>query len=176
MDAINQFGNQVTTTSASSAGNLMILGGNFLALVVLFVVMLGFSYKAGRGGIISLLLAFYAGYAIYILFPYTDAIISAGGTQIIKAGISIVIFGIATYLPFHFIQRLTSSGIGVLSFVPRFVLSFLAAAFILALGYHVFHLSKIYTFPEPMNTLFGPDQYFFWWFIAPMIALIFLVH
>jgi hypothetical protein len=168
MDAVNNFGLQITNFASHSAASASVWAGNFLALLILFGVMLGFSYKAGRGGIISLLLAFYAGYAVYLLFPYTEAIIAAGGTPIIKAVISIVIYGLATYLPFHFIQRLTKGGFGVLSF--------LAAAFLLALGYHLFHVSKIYTFPEPLNTLFGPDQYFFWWFIAPLLGLIFLVH
>lgn len=176
MDAVNKFGLQAMNFLTHSTGNALVWGENFLALLVLFLLMIGFSYKGGRGGIISLLLALYAGYAIYILFPFTNAVVGAGGTPIFKAGISIVLYGIATYLPFHFIQRLTRGGFGVLSFFPRIVLSLLGAAFLLALGYHVFHVSNIYTFPEPMNTLFGPDKYFFWWFIAPMLALIFLVH
>lgn len=176
MDAVTNVGLQVTDFASHSAASAGVWATNFLILLILFGLMLAFSYKAGRGGIISLLLSFYAGYAIYSLFPYTNAIITAGGTPIIKAVISIVIYSIATYVPFHFIQRLTKGGFGVLSFIPRFVLSLLAATFLLAVGYHVFHVSNIYTFPEPMNTLFGPDQYFFWWFIAPMLGLIFLVH
>jgi len=176
MDAINSVGLQVTDFASHSAASASVWAGNFLVLLILFGLMLAFSYKAGRGGIISLLVAFYAGYAIYSLFPYTNAVVNAGGTPLMKAIISIALYSIATYVPFHFIQRLTTGGFGVLSFFPRFVLSFLAAAFLLALGYHLFHISNIYSFPEPLNTFFGPDQYFFWWFIAPLIGLIFLVH
>ncbi len=176
MDAVNNIGLQVTNYATHSAASAGVWATNFLVLLILFGLMLAFSYKAGRGGIISLLLSFYAGYAIYSLFPFTTAIVTAGGTPILKAIISIVLYAIATYLPFHFIQRLTKGGFGVLSFIPRFVLSFLAAAFLLAVGYHVFNVNNIYSFPEPMNTLFGPDKYFFWWFIAPMLGLIFLVH
>lgn len=173
---INSIAEQVSGFATTGAASAWLLAGNFVILLVLFGVMLGFSYKSGRGGIISLILAFYAGYAIYTVFPYTNAIVNAGGTTIIKAGLSVVIYGIATYVPFHFIQRLTGGGFGVLSVVPRFVLSFLAAAFLLALGYHVFAISDIYSFPAPLNTLFAPDGYFFWWFIAPLVGLIFLVH
>ena len=94
----------------------------------------------------------------------------------IKAVISVIIYGISTFIPFVFIQRLTGGGFGVLSVVPRFALSFLAAAFLLALSYHVFDISNIYTFPAPLDTLFAPQGYFFWWFIAPLAGLIFLVH
>ncbi|MEK7510808.1 MAG: hypothetical protein AAB582_01045 [Patescibacteria group bacterium] len=167
---------QVSDLATTGAASAWLLAGNFLILVGLFVVMLLFSYKAGRGGIISLLVAFYAGYAIYMVFPYTQQIIAAGGTPMMKAIISIIIFGIATFIPFHFVQRLSSGGFGVLSFFPRFLLSFLAAAFLLALAYHVFDISDIYSFPAPIDQLFAPEGYFFYWFIAPLLGLLFLVH
>lgn len=167
---------QVSDLTTTGLSSVWLLAGNFVVLLVLFIVMLLFSYKAGRGGIISLLVAFYAGYAIYTVFPYTSQIVDAGGTPMVKAVISILIFGIATFIPFHFVQRLSSGGFGVLSVVPRFVLSFLAAAFLLALAYHVFDISDIYTFPAPIDQLFAPEGYFFWWFIAPLVGLLFLVH
>lgn len=176
MDAFTEFGMTVSNLLGTSAEQVMFWGGNFLILLVLFVIMIAFSYKSGRGGIISLILAMYAGYAIYSIFPYTEQIVTAGGSPAAKAVISIIIYVVATFLPFHFIQRLTSGGFGVLSFSQRFMLSLLAATFLMALGYHVFHVSNIYTFPEPMNTLFAPNMYFFWWFIAPLVGLLFLIH
>jgi uncharacterized membrane-anchored protein len=176
MDAIGGVADTITTYASQGASSAWVLAGNFLVLFILTLVMIGFSYKAGRGGIISLLVAFYAGYAIYIVFPYTDQIVGAGGTTATKAIISIVLYGIATFLPFHFIQRLVGSGFGVLSFVPRFALSFLAAAFLLAVAYHVFQVSNVYEFPAPINSLFEPDRYFFWWFIAPLLGLLFFIH
>lgn len=167
---------QVNDIALSGVESAWLLVGNFVILLVLTVIMVLFSYKAGRGGIISLILALYAGYAVYSVFPYTDQIIAAGGTTTVKAIISAVIFGIATFVPFHFIQRLTTGGFGVLSIVPRLALSFLAAAFLLALGYHVFDISNIYSFPAPLDSLFAPEGYFFWWFIAPLVGLLFLVH
>lgn len=166
----------VSGLATSGVESVWLLVGNFLILLVLTVLMIGFSYKAGRGGLISLIIAFYAGYALYIVFPYTDDILDAGGSTVVKAVISIALYAAATFAPFHFIQRLTGGGFGVLSFVPRFVLSFLAAAFLLTLAYHVFHVSNIYTFPSPIDSLFAPNEYFFWWFIAPLVALVFLVR
>jgi hypothetical protein len=176
MDAISGITGHVNTLAASGVASAWIWAGNFLVLVILTVVMIGFSYKAGRGGIISLLVAFYAGYAIYIVFPYTNDIVKAGGSPLIKAIISVVLYAIATFIPFRFIQRLVGKGFGVLSFVPRFVLSFLAATFLLAVAYHIFHVNNIYSLPAPINQLFEPNQYFFWWFVAPLFGLMFLVH
>lgn len=176
MGSLGNVSQTITDYAAHGASSAWLFVGNFLILAVLTLIMIGFSYKSGRGGIISLIVAFYAGFAIYSVFPYSQGIISAGGTKVIKAVISIVLFIIATIVPFHFIQRLTGGGFGVLSFVPRFALSFLSAAFLLALAYNVFHVNNIYTFPAPINQIFEPNGYFFWWFIAPLAGLIFLVH
>ena len=146
-----------------------------MALAVLTVVFILISYRS-RGGIVSIIVASYVAYALYMVFPYTKDIVATGGSPLMKGLISISIYVIAGIVPFMFIERLVSGGIGVLSVFPRFGLSFLAAAFLLALAYHVFPISNIYTFPEPMNTLFAPDQYFFWWFLAPLIGLLVLVH
>jgi hypothetical protein len=173
---VNSLALQVSSVATQSAGHAWALAGNFLILVVLTGVMIGFSYYGGKGGIISLLMSFYAGYAIYLVFPYTNSIIDAGGTPIMKAILSTSLFLISLIFPYIFTNRLIKGGFGVLSFVPRFALSFLAAAFLIALAYHVFDVTHIYTFPEPMNSLFAPDKYFFWWFIAPLVGLFFLVH
>ncbi|MFZ1988091.1 MAG: hypothetical protein WAV21_03625 [Minisyncoccia bacterium] len=173
MDAVNQVAEFATT----GAANAWVWAGNFLVLLIFTVIMILFSYKAGRGGIISLIVSFYIGYALYLVFPYTNwALDMVGDNVILKGLVSLILFGLASFFPFIFVQRLVGGGFGVLSFVPRFALSFLSACFLLALGYHVFHVSNIYTFPEPINTLFAPDHFFFWWFIAPLIGLFFLVH
>ena len=176
MGGINDIALQVSNIATASASHAWALIGNFLILVVLTIVMIGFSYYGGRGGIISLLMSFYVGYAIYLVFPYTNNIINAGSAALLKAILSVILFVVSSLIPYLFINRLIRGGYGILSFVPRFALSFLAACFLLALAYHVFNVTHIYTFPEPMNTLFAPDRYFFWWFIAPLGGLFFLVH
>jgi hypothetical protein len=166
---------QITTFVAQAAQHAWALTLNFLVLLALTIGMIIFSYRS-RGGIISLVIALYVGYALYIVFPYTTTALSFGGTILIKALISIILFIIATIIPYIFIERLTHGGFGVLSFVPRFVLSFLAAAFLIAIAYHVFDVNHLYTFPKPLDQLFAPDEYFFWWYIAPLVGLFLLVH
>jgi hypothetical protein len=170
-DIAIQVGNFTTAAAANSWGVV----SNFLVLIGLSVLFILFSYRS-RGGIISLIVAFYVGYAIFLVFPYTQNIVASGGDPLMKAGISVAIYFICCIIPFLFIERLASGGFGILSVLPRFGLSILAATFLMALAYHVFHVNNIYTFPEPMNTIFAPDQFFFWWFVAPLLGLLFLVH
>ncbi|MEK9160632.1 MAG: hypothetical protein AAB440_01165 [Patescibacteria group bacterium] len=164
---------QLATTITENA---WLWTGNFLALIVLTVIFLFFAMKGGRSGLISFILALYAGYAIYVVFPYTDFIVAMGGTAPVKAILSLVIFGAATFLPFIVIRRLTGGGFGSLTFIPNLILSFLAAAFLLVLGYHVFDISNIYQFSQPLDQLFAPEGFFFWWFIAPLIGLFLLAR
>lgn len=173
---INSVAVQVSNFATTGAQHAWALAGNFLALIVLMIIMLLFSYRTGRGGIIALTVALYAGYGIFLVFPYTSIALGWGGTTLIKAIISIVLYIICSIVPFMFIHRLTHGGFGVLSFLPRLVLSFLTAAFIIAIAYHVFDLNHLYSFPKPLDQLFAPNQYFFWWFIAPLAGLYFFVH
>jgi hypothetical protein len=175
---VNDLALQVSTIATASATHAWALIGNFLILLILTLVMIGFSYYGGRGGIISLIMSFYCGYAIYMVFPYTNTVVNAGGTALIKAILSVILYFLCSFIPYLFINRLIKGGFGILSFVPRFVLSFLAACFLLALAYHIFSIpdAHIYTFPEPINSLFGPNKYYFWWFLSPLAGLFFLVH
>lgn len=172
---MDQIAQQISDVATSAAGSSMVVLSNFIVLVVLTIVFVLISYRS-RAGIISLVVSFYAGYAIFVVFPYSKDIIASGGSPLVKAGISVAIYAICCIVPFIFVERLVSGGIGVLSVFPRFGLSFLASTFLMALAYHVFHVNNIYTFPEPLNTLFAPDQFFFWWFIAPLLGLLVLVH
>ncbi len=172
---LNSVSLQIANFATQAAQHAWALTANFLILLVLIIAMIVFSYRS-RGGILSLIISLYVGYAIYAVFPYTSTALSFGGTILIKAIISIILFLVAAFIPYLFIERLTKGGFGVLSFVPRFALSFLAAAFLMAIAYHVFNVNHLYSFPKPLDQLFAPDEYFFWWFIAPLAGLFFLVH
>ncbi len=161
----------ILATINSSAMDAWTLLSGVLALVVLTGVLLVFALRGGRSALISLILSMYAGYAIYAVFPFTDEILATGGTELIRTIFSVGIFVAATILPFILIKRLTSAGFGSLSFVPNLILSFLGAAFILALGYQLFAISSVYPLTDTLDTAFAPTKFFFWWFIAPLIGL-----
>jgi len=54
------------------------------------------------------------------------------------------------------------------------LLSVLGAAFLVALAYHVFPVVEVYQFNPALNMVFAAKQYFFWWFLAPAVGLLFL--
>ncbi len=167
---------QVSTIATSFAADAWVWGGNFLILIVLTVALLFFAMHQGASGLISLNISVYAGYALYSVFPYREAILQVGNTPIIQAVISVALFVGLMAVPFIISLRLTAPSFGQLSIIQNLLLSFAAACFMLALAYHVFDISDIYHFPEPLNGLFEPEGYFFYWFIAPLAGLYFLAR
>jgi hypothetical protein len=167
---------EITAAVSNITGDVWLLTSNFLVLIVLTFAVFMFAMRRGGAGIISLNLALYAGYAIYTVFPYRDSIIGVGNTPIIQAVIAIVLFILATAGPFLVTMRLTAPSFGQLSFFQGSLLALAASGFLMALGYHVFDLSNIYTFSDPLNQLFAPSGYFFYWFVAPIVGLYFLAR
>ncbi len=163
----------VATTIGSDA---WLWAGNFLVLIILTLGLLFFAMHQGAAGLISLNLSLYAGYALYMVFPYREGIVGIGSTPIIQAVISIALFIGLTVIPFMVSMRLTAPSFGQLSIIQNLLLSLAASFFLMALGYHVFDVSNIYSFSDPLNYLFAPEGYFFYWFIAPLIGLWFLAR
>lgn len=170
--ALIDLGTQVT----AFGGDAWVLLGNFLVLIVVTVILFFFSLRQGASGLISLNLALYVGYGIYTVFPYRDAIIGVGDTAVTQAILSVGLFIVLTAIPFVVALRLTAPSFGALSIIHDLTLSLLAAGFVMALAYHVFDISNIYTFSAPLDSLFAPEGYFFYWFVAPLVGLYFLAR
>jgi len=150
--------------------------GNFVVLLILTAIIYMFTMRKGGAVLIAFNLALYIGYALYIVFPYRDSIVGIGATPLVEASLAVILFAIATMPPLLLALRLTPSQYGRLSIFQSIPLSLLAAGFLMALGYHVFDISNIYTFSDPLNQLFAPEGYFFYWFVAPLIGLWFLAR
>lgn len=170
--AVLEIGNAVSALGADA----WLWVGNFLALIILTLALFIFAMNQGASGLISINISLYAAYALYTVFPFKDVIVDSGTTPLIKAILSIGMFLALMAVPFMLSLRLTAPSFGQLSIIQNFLLSLGAAVFLMALGYHVFDISNIYSFSDPLNYLFAPEGYFFYWFIAPLITLWFLAR
>lgn len=167
---------EISSIATNAASSAWMWGGNFLILIVLTAVILFFAMHQGASGLISLNIAVYAAYALYIVFPYRESIIGIGATPLVQAILSIGLFIGLMIIPFILLLRLTAPSFGQLSIFQNLLLSFAAAVFATALAYHVFDISNIYAFSDPLNSLFAPEGYFFYWFITPLVSLYFLAR
>ena len=61
--------NELATSYAFTAWNA---ASDFLIIIILFGILFLFAWYIGRATLVSVLLAFYAAYALYVAFPYAS--------------------------------------------------------------------------------------------------------
>lgn len=164
MDVINSF----ATGGIAEIGAFV---GNFLALIVIGVVLYLFALRSGRPAFVSLVLSLYAGYALYAVFPYKEAFLGEGQSDLTKAVAALIVFGVFTFVPFMLMSRVMTSGLARIHPLALALLAFLAAGLVLAIGYEVLHVGAILPLTPPLAALFSFDTFFFWWFVAPLVGL-----
>ncbi len=165
---------QVNTLATHTALTAWSAASDFLIVLILLGVLFLFAWYVGRGPFVALLLAFYAAYALYVAFPYASLLPTAPPLTALFAHI-----GLYMGLVFAFyiiLRRVVVSDFLYIGIFGLIALSFLGAAFLLALAYHIFPVASIYHFTPAIDILFAPSKYFFWWFVAPAIGLFFLAR
>ncbi len=165
---------QVNTIATQTAFSLWHSAGDFLIILIPIAVLFVFAWYVGRGPFVAILLSIYCAYALYVAFPFMSLLPTAPALTAFLAHA-----GLYTALTFAFyiiLRRVVVSDFLYVGNIGLILLSFFATAFLLALAYHVFNVTSIYTFTSPIAALFEPDQYFFWWFSAPAIGLFFLAR
>ncbi|MES2668513.1 MAG: hypothetical protein V4644_02405 [Patescibacteria group bacterium] len=144
--------------------------GNFLVLLILAAILFFFALRAGRALLVSLILALYVGFALFTVFPYKELLI-VGDTSLVRAICGIALFGSFTLFPYLLLRRVSSTGSMRINPVALGLLALATGGFVLALGYHVLDIASVIPLTPSLDALFAPDQYFFWWFVAPLAGV-----
>jgi hypothetical protein len=163
--------NSITALATTGLGEVWTLVLNFLIFLVLAGVLFFFANRMGKGPFIALIISLYVGFALFTVFPYAKLLLGSAGA--LNASIAdLVIYAIFTGVAYYLLTRAIGGGFFTLGTLGIIVLSLLTSGFLIALSYHSFALDGIYTFPAVIKMYFAPAQYFFWWFIAPLIGLL----
>lgn len=165
---------QVNTLATDTALHAWSAASDFLIIIILFGILFLFAWYVGRATLVSVLLAFYAAYAIYIAFPYSSFLPTAPALTALLANIGL--YAGLTLAFYIILRRVVVSDFLYVGIFGTIILSFLGAAFLLALAFHVFPVAAVYNFTPAVSALFAPLKYFFWWFAAPGIGLFFLAR
>ena len=165
---------QVNTLATHTALTVWGSASDFLIILILLSVFFLYAWYVGRGPFVAVLLSFYCAYALYAVFPYMSYLPTAPAMTALLAQVGLYA-GLA--LIFYIIlRRVVVSDFLYIGIFGLIALSFLGAAFLLALAYHVFPVASVYQFTPAVDLLFAPNKYFFWWFVAPAIGLFFLAR
>ena len=163
--------NELATTYAFTAWNG---ASDFLIIIILFAILFLLAWYIGRATLVSILIAFYAGFAIFKLFPFMSYLPTAPAMTALLA--QAALYAGLTLVFYIILRRVVVSDFLYVGLFGTIILSFLGAAFLIALAFHVFPVSSVYSFTPAVAALFAPVKYFFWWFAAPAVGLFFLAR
>jgi hypothetical protein len=131
----------------------------------------------GKYAIINIILALYLALLISQRFPYYDFFLNAGSPSS-NAVVMIVIFSIFTIFGI-FLFRKHIPGDDYESafqhFGKKLLLATMATVLVMAYSYQALPVTELITPGSPIQSLFGPEEHFFWWLILPLITLLFVV-
>jgi hypothetical protein len=165
---------QISTLATHTALSAWTIANNFLIVIILLAILFIFAKYIGRGSFVALLIALSAAYAPYVMFPYSSFLPTSPPLTAFLAHAGLYV-GIALIF-FIILRRIISSDFLFIGNFGLIILSFLGAGFLIALASHVFLISSVYNFTPAISALFAPSKYFFWWFSAPAIGLLFLAR
>ncbi len=165
---------QTEVFTSHAIAQIMSFTGDFFIALIMFAGVFALAYYQGRGRFIALILSLYVGYAFYIVFPFKSLIPTSSAIVTLVA--DIILFAIFVFVSYSILNRIVMSDSFLVSTFGMIILSLCITGFLLAMAYHVFPVRNVYVFTHATDTLFVAKTYFFWWFIAPAVALFFLVR
>lgn len=145
-----------------------------LFMILVFAAFLIFAMIRGRQALVNVILALYFAFLISLKFPYYDQILSGEKSD---ATIIIVIFAILTILSTAFFGKLMITDPeepAFENFNRKVILSVFGSILIMLYSFHVLPVTDIITPGTPIQSLFAPEQHFFWWLLAPLAVIYFI--
>ncbi|MFZ2252714.1 MAG: hypothetical protein WAW13_00905 [Minisyncoccia bacterium] len=158
-----------------NTADLLLLLKESLFLVVTFSVFILYAMSKGRYALINVIFALYLALLISIKFPYyavlTSGVGESGAIGKILIFISFFTVGILLFrrhIPgddyepaFH--------GLG-----KKVLLASMATVLVMIFSFHALPVTEIITPGSPIQSLFAPQENFFWWLILPLVTLFFV--
>ncbi len=148
-----------------------------LYLLIVFGVFLTLALMKGRYVIVNIIFALYLALLVALKFPYFDFFLTAGNPKS-NAIVMIVIFAVFTVLGIMLFRRHIPGDdyeSAFQHFWTKVLLAAMATILVMAYSYQELPVTELFTPGSPIQSLFGPEDNFFWWLIAPLIALFFII-
>ncbi len=148
---------------------------DFLIIMGTFLVLVFFAFQFGKDRIISLIISLYITLLVYLNFPYRELVTIEGSELVIQFGI---------FLTFLFLINMILVRLVLADFPDDLmhkwfeviVLGGVATTLLLAFIYHVLPIFAIHDFGADVDKYFATSELFFWWLVAPFIAMFFVVR
>lgn len=146
----------------------------FAYLITVFGLCLIFAIFKGRQAIMNLMVGLYLALLISLEFPNYDYLFGSlntnQGLALGKLGFFALITLLTTLLCFRIMPEAFREN-KFESIGKKLILSIGATILIMIFSFHVLPVSEFLTAGTPIQSLFGPEIYFFWWLLVPLVIL-----
>ncbi len=155
-------------------GSLLDLFYEFAYLIGVFGFFMAFAIFRGRQSTINVVVGLYLTLLITEHFPNYDRIFS--GLQSMQSIIAakLAFFAFITLFTTAFCYRIMPSEFRENRFESvgkKLLLAFAATILVMAFSFQVLPVKELLSPGTPLQSLFGPEPYFFWWLLAPLVIL-----
>lgn len=151
---------------------------NFLSEIAYFLIAFGVFFALaifkGRQAVINLIVGLYLALLISIQFPYYDQLLSSFSSAQSMAAAKLVLFAVFTILLSLLAGRIMPDEFKENKFESvgkKFMLAIGATILVMIFSFQVLSITEFLTPGTPIQSLFAPDEYFFWWLLAPLLIL-----
>lgn len=149
----------------------------FQELLYLLIVFGGFVIYAivkGRQAVINLITGLYFALLISLEFPYYDTFLSQTSDAHLQSIGRLLLFAIFTLIATVIVTRIMPGEYRERKFeslAKKILLALAGTIVIMIFSFHVLPVTEFLTPGTPIQSLFAPAQYFFWWLLVPFVVL-----
>jgi len=143
-------------------------------LLGVFMLFMLWATIKGRQALINVIIALYLALLLLIEFPFTSYLTDNLGSSVAQSGGQLVLFAVFTIMMTWLCHRIMPDEFREKRFESYFKKMLLAAAasiLVMAFSFQVLPVTDFLTPGTPLQTLFAPEGYFFWWLVAPLVIL-----
>ncbi|PJC56018.1 hypothetical protein CO026_02580 [Candidatus Kaiserbacteria bacterium CG_4_9_14_0_2_um_filter_41_32] len=143
-------------------------------ILLVFGFFLGYGIFRGRQAVINVITGLYLALLISLEFPYYDVFLAQATTAHSESIGKLLLFAIFTFLATILITRVMPNEFREKkfeSFGKKLLLAVAGTILIMVFSFHVLPVTEFLTPGTPIQSLFAPAQYFFWWLLVPFVIL-----
>ena len=144
-------------------------------LLIVFSVFFALAIFKGRQMLINIICGLYLALLITTQFPYYDLILGDLNQAMVIAVAKLVLFIITFILTTMLFKRIMPREYDenkFESFGKKTILAIGATVLVMAFSFNILPVTEFLTPGTPVQSLFAPQEYFFWWLMLPLVILV----
>lgn len=145
-------------------------------VILVFLVFLIYAMLKGRQGLINLIMGLYFALLISLEFPFYDLFLNEGDAkgQSILMIVTFAVFTVGSTILFSRLMPREYDETAFETFGKKVIFALAGTVLVMAYSYHALPVTEFIDPGSPIQHLFAPQEWFFWWLLAPL-AVIFLL-